>query len=150
MFLSAYGSGWTGSGQIPSREVDAGRLGHFGAIDPSEGGLTQRQMVTAFLRHKDSTNEFDATVYFTRYRLSLWNDFTFFLRGPVLGDEIEQDDSRFYTGANLKYHRHGRWRGISFRTTVAFGLISVFCATPEVVGMPAPSDWPWSSTLKPK
>jgi TonB family protein len=122
LFLSAYGSGWIGSGQIPSREVDGARLGHFGAIDPSEGGLTQRQMMTAYVRHKDAANELDATAYFTRYRLSLWNDFTFFLADPVLGDEIEQDDSRFYTGANLRYHRHGWWRGISFRTTMGAQL----------------------------
>ena len=122
VFVQAYGSGWTGSGQIPSREVDAGRLNQFGSIDPTEGGLTERQMVSLFLHHKDVDNEFDATVYFTRYRLSLWDDFTFFLNNPVLGDEIEQDDSRFVTGANLRYHRHSHWRNISFRTTVGAQL----------------------------
>ena len=118
VFFSAYGSAWTGSGQIPSREVDAGRLSQFGAIDPTEGGMTQRQMITGFLKHKDPKNEFDATVYFTRYRLSLWNDFTFFLADPKNGDEIEQDDSRFFTGVALAYHRHSHWHGFSFRTTV--------------------------------
>ncbi len=118
LFFQAYGSSWTGSGQIPSREVDSGRMSQFGAIDPTEGGITQRQMVTGFLKHKDATNEFDATVYFTKYRLSLWNDFTFFLADPKNSDLIEQDDSRFFTGANLAYHRHSHWKNLSFRTTV--------------------------------
>jgi TonB family protein len=122
VFFEAYGSGWIGSGQIPSREVDAGRLDRFGSVDPSEGGLTERQMVTAFLHHRDPVHEFDATVYFVRYRLSLWNDFTFFLRDPVNGDEIEQDDARTVTGANLTYHHHTEWRSILFRTTVGAQL----------------------------
>ena len=122
LFLSVYGSGWIGSGQIPAREVEAGRLQQFGAIDPSEGGLTERQMVTAYLHHLDPVHEFDATVYFVRYRLSLWNDFTFFLRDPQNGDEIEQDDARTVTGANLSYHHHARWRGLRLRTTVGAQL----------------------------
>ncbi len=116
-FLQGYGSQWIGSGQIPSREVDAHRIDQFGSIDPSEGGQTQRQMLSLFLKHKDPKNEFDITIYVTRYRLSLWNDFTFFLKNPTTGDEIEQDDSRVFTGVNLSYHRHSTWHGISFRHT---------------------------------
>ncbi len=117
-FISAYGSGWKSSGQIPSREVDAGLLDQFGSIDPSEGGETQRQMVTAFLRHKDAKHELTATFYYLRYRLSLWNDFTFFASNPLHGDEIEQDDDRNVTGFNVAYHVHHHWRSLSFRTTV--------------------------------
>ena len=116
LFFSAYGSGWTGSGQIPERDV--ARIGQFGSEDPSEGGLTERQMVTAFFRHDSGAQEIDATAYVTRYRLSLWNDFTFFLADPVHGDEIEQDDARVFGGAKLAWHFHRRWHGIAWRTTV--------------------------------
>ena len=61
LFIEAYGSSWLGSGQIPSREVDAGRLAPFGALDPSEGGLTERQMIRAFLRHDDRIHEIKST-----------------------------------------------------------------------------------------
>ncbi|MGZ3440809.1 MAG: TonB-dependent receptor, partial [Polyangia bacterium] len=118
IFFSAYGSGWNGSGQIPEREVAAGRLSQFGSEDPSEGGLSERQMVTAFFRHRGPTQEIEATAYVTRYRLSLWNDFTFFLNDPVNGDEIEQDDARVFGGGKLAWHFHRRWRGISFRTSI--------------------------------
>lgn len=116
MFLQAYGSGWIGSGQIPTRDVP--RIGQFGAEDPSEGGLTQRQMFTGFLRYKTADHDLTATVYVTRYRLSLWNNFTFFLGDPVNGDEIEQDDARLFAGARLNHSFLRRWRSLSFRTTL--------------------------------
>ena len=38
-------SKWNASGEIPLRAVEAGTLGRFGAIDPSEGGNTLRSTV---------------------------------------------------------------------------------------------------------
>ena len=34
---------WDASGQIPQREVSAGRLDRFGSLDPTEGGRTDRE-----------------------------------------------------------------------------------------------------------
>jgi TonB family protein len=116
VFFQAYGSGWIGSGQIPQRDV--ARIGQFGSEDPSEGGQSERQMVTAFLKYDGGDHEVEATAYVTRYRLSLFNDFTFFLRDPVNGDEIEQDDARVFGGGKLAYHFHRRWHSISLRTTL--------------------------------
>jgi TonB family protein len=116
-FLEAYSGAWVGSGQIPQREVAGGRLGQFGSEDPSEGGMTQRQMFTGFLRYKDGADQLTITTYATRYRLTLFNDFTFFLQDPVNGDEIEQDDSRTFTGARIQYDTEKSVGGISFRTT---------------------------------
>lgn len=120
LFVQGYGAGWTGSGQIPERDV--ARIGRFGSEDPTEGGQTERQMITAFLKYRAGDQELTATVYVTRYRLKLFNDFTFFLNDPVHGDEIEQDDTRVYSGARLAYHVHRRWRGVAFRTTVGAEL----------------------------
>lgn len=118
-FFQAYGSGWVGSGQIPAREVAAGRLDPFGSEDPSEGGLTERQMLSAFLKYQGEDGQaFDATVYVTRYRLALWNDFTFFLNDPVNGDEIEQDDARTFTGGKVTYRLDRRWGNLSLRTVI--------------------------------
>src|SRR5262249_25936334 len=117
-FAQAYGSGWIGSGQIPAREVAAGRLSNFGSEDPSEGGLTERQMLTTFLRYVGESSTFDATAYVTRYRLSLFDDFTFFEANPVNGDEIEQDDARTFTGARLRYEVERSFGSIKARTSV--------------------------------
>ncbi len=120
LFVEAYSSGWNGSGQIPAHDV--GRIGQYGSEDPSEGGQTERQMLTLFAHYHDGDSRFDATAYVTRYRLALFNDFTFFLNDPVNGDEIEQDDARVYAGARLAYQLRKRWRGIVFRTSAGIDM----------------------------
>jgi outer membrane receptor protein involved in Fe transport len=106
---TAYASSWIGSGQIPSRLVDAGFLDRYGAIDPTEGGDTQRQQIIAALHARTGENgAFKAAVSFVRYGLTLFNDFTFQAVDPIHGDEIEQDDRRTIVAANLEYERHDR------------------------------------------
>lgn len=122
MFFEGYGSQWVGSGQIPERAVASGQISQFGSEDPSEGGLTQRQMFTLFFKHHDADSEFKITAYVTRYSLALWNDFTFFLTNPVNGDELEQDDNRVFTGAIFSWKRFQRWRGISFHHQVGASI----------------------------
>jgi outer membrane receptor for Fe3+-dicitrate len=122
---SAYGSQWRSSGQIPQRfvdlpESDPAHLDRFGSIDPTEGGQTQRQMlaVTVDSRPSDS-DQLSITAYAVRYRLTLFNDFTFQLRDEANFDEIEQDDSRFYVGLNALYRKRLDFGDI--RTVVTLG-----------------------------
>jgi outer membrane receptor protein involved in Fe transport len=122
LFFTGYGGGWRSSGQIPSREVDAGALDRFGAIDPTEGGDTQRYSINAFFRYHEGRHELSVNAYYTRYRMALWNNFTFFLRDPERGDQNEQDDDRHVAGLRLSYHAHARWRSIALRTTVGAQL----------------------------
>ena len=108
---SAYGSQWRSSGQIPERfvdlpESDPAHLDRFGAIDPTEGGQTQRQMVSLTVDSRPSdSDQLSLTAYAVRYRLTLFNDFTFQLRDQTNFDEIEQDDSRVYGGLNALYRK---------------------------------------------
>jgi outer membrane receptor protein involved in Fe transport len=108
---TAYGSQWRSSGQIPARFVDLPaddprHLDRFGAIDPSEGGQTQRQMLLLTLESRPTdADQILLSAYLVRYSLRLWNDFTFQLRDPVNGDEIEQNDQRFYGGFNALYRK---------------------------------------------
>src|SRR6185437_14344121 len=78
----------------------------YGAIDPTEGGDTQRQqLILALTAHPDAQTRFTATLSAIRYGLSLFNDFTFQLRDPVNGDEIEQDDQRTTLAADFRFDR---------------------------------------------
>lgn len=105
----AYASSWIGSGQIPARLVDAGFLDRYGALDPTEGGDTQRQQAIAQLRVRlEDQGAFTATASLLRYGLTLFNDFTFQARDPLHGDEIEQDDRRTSVFGALKYERRDR------------------------------------------
>lgn len=109
LFASAYASNWTGSGQIPQRLVDSGFLDRFGALDPSEGGDTQRQQLTlAFRGRNDEQSHFSATISAINYGLTLFNNFTFQTRDPVHGDEIEQTDQRLTLAADIRYDRTTR------------------------------------------
>ena len=108
---SAYGSQWRASGQIPLRlvdlpESDPAHLDRFGSIDPTEGGQTQRQMIALTLdSHPSDADQLSLTAYLVRYRLTLFNDFTFQLRDQANLDEIEQDDARVYGGLNAVYRK---------------------------------------------
>jgi outer membrane receptor protein involved in Fe transport len=87
-------------------ESDPRHLDPFGSIDPTEGGQTQRQMLAVTGEsHPSDTDELAFTAYVVRYRLTLFNDFTFQLRDEPNFDEIEQTDARVYAGLNAVYRR---------------------------------------------
>ncbi len=114
MTWMCYGSTWNGSGQIPARAVcgegDKPNFGpvnpppeaygqpcidHFGYIDPSEGGSTQRHQASlSFNTRFGEDSELAVTTFLTKYRFTLWSNFTFFELDPVHGDEVEQDADR--------------------------------------------------------
>ncbi len=98
--LMSYGSGWNGSGQIPLRAVQAGSLDRFGAVDPTEGGNTQRH--SAMLRARGPGtrhgSEWDVSAYLIRYDFALYSNFTFFAGDSVNGDQFVQTDHRTIAG----------------------------------------------------
>jgi TonB family protein len=108
LLASAYASSWYGSGQIPARLVDSGILDRYGAIDPTEGGDTQRQQaILALTTHPDSTSNFSVSLSLIRYNLDIFNNFTFQLDNPD-GDEIEQTDNRVTFYAAMRYERQDK------------------------------------------
>jgi hypothetical protein len=127
----SYGSTWNASGQIPARAVcgegepqtsarEAGArcIDRFDAIDPSEGGATQRHSVQVALTTSAEAADLAAMFYVVRYRFTLWSDFTFLAHDPVKSDEIEQDDDRWVLGADVRARRHDHWHAMTFTSTV--------------------------------
>ena len=81
MLGSVYYGDWDGSGQIPVRAVGngPGQISRFGAIDPSEGGTTDRENLSVQYNYKpDPSQTWDAQLWGSRYYLKLFSDFTFF------------------------------------------------------------------------
>lgn len=121
--LSTFSSSWNASGQIPDREVLAGRLSRFGSIDDSEGGNTSRTNFNLSYVQRTSNGEFETQMYSFKYRFRLFSNFTFYLEDPINGDEIEQDDNRSVQGLNTRYsffHKLGNMNnkltvGLSYR-----------------------------------
>ena len=123
LLFTGYSSGWIGSGQIPARLVDAGVLDRYGAVDPTEGGATQRQQAILSLTSKlEGRARFTARLSVLRYALALFNDFTFQARDPVHGDELEQDDRRTSISASLRYDRDDVIDSLGYRIAATTSL----------------------------
>ncbi|HEX9997593.1 MAG TPA: TonB-dependent receptor [Abditibacterium sp.] len=94
----AYDGEWNSTDQVPRRAVDAGLIGRFGNIDPTNGGKSSRYSLSGQLRRDD----FSLGAYAIDYRLNLWSNFTYFLDDPIRGDQFEQADRRRIYGIQTR------------------------------------------------
>jgi outer membrane receptor protein involved in Fe transport len=118
--LMAYQGRWNSTDQIPERAVSSGQLGRFGAIDPTDGGNSQRYSLSYERRHADGDHEFQLNAYAMRYRLQLFSNFTYFLNDPVNGDQFEQADRRAVYGIAPTWLTIGKLWGLD--SIVKLGL----------------------------
>src|SRR6476661_661647 len=65
----------------------------------------------------DDAASWKANAYAVRSELDLFNDFTYFLSNPVLGDQFHQHDARVMTGANASRTLNGTFAGLPMQTT---------------------------------
>lgn len=113
-------SDWKSTDQIARRAVDNGMLGRFDAIDPSDGGDSQRYALTGEWHRQDADGETNIMAYGVYSKLNLFSNFTFFLDNnefnnpngcaglasgrldPALfktcGDQFGQPDERYTSG----------------------------------------------------
>jgi outer membrane cobalamin receptor len=98
----AYRGRWSSTDQIPRRAVESQQLGRYDAVDPTDGGRSQRYSLSASLRRTDGATATRADAYVVRSDLRLFSNFTYFLRDPLSGDQMEQRDSRVTSGANFE------------------------------------------------
>ncbi|MGI9106815.1 MAG: TonB-dependent receptor [Pyrinomonadaceae bacterium] len=113
------------SGQIPLDEVAAGQLDRFGFLDPFNGGRIRTGVFSSYYRKEGAAgNTFKIDGFVSRSLFDLWSNFTNFLdddltvfdengdgfddddptdRPGLIGDEIQQHDSRLQQGANVQY-----------------------------------------------
>ena len=95
-----YQAKWNSTDQIPKRAVDAGQLGRFDAIDPSDGGQSHRYSVSGAWRRSDAAASTRVNAYLIDWKLDLFSNFTYFLDDPVNGDQFAQPDRRRTAGVN--------------------------------------------------
>src|SRR5262249_35467914 len=94
----AYGSRWHSTDQIAQRAVEEGLIDRFGTLDPTDGGNTQRYSLSGRWAMRDGDIQTRANAYVISSQLKLFNNFTYFLRDPVNGDQFEQKDDRLVIG----------------------------------------------------
>ena len=121
VWASHYRAEWHGSGLLPSRAIRAGLIDRFGAIDPNEGGITQRTNLNVdYTWRVTDAQRLTAHAYVSYYSLSLFNDFTFFLNDPEHGDMINQRDRRLLAGFDTQYEIKSRPLGMPLTSTAGF------------------------------
>ena len=114
----AYRGTWHSSDQIP---VDAVPLvGFFGALNPTDGGESQRYSLQAEWHRSSENSETKVTAYGFYYDLNLFSDFTYFLDDPVKGDQFEQQDRRWVAGLDAHHAIFSKWFGRKVANT--FGV----------------------------
>ncbi|HXE58530.1 MAG TPA: TonB-dependent receptor [Gemmatimonadales bacterium] len=120
---SGFAARWNASGQVPERAVRAGTISRFGAIDPSEGGSTERYELSAALRSDPgAAQRWELRAYGVRYRFRLYSNFTFFLADTLDGDGIEQVDDRVLAGIQASRVTPGGLVGVRGWRAVGLGL----------------------------
>jgi hypothetical protein len=95
---------WNNSTDIPVRAITEGFVGdRFGTLDPTDGGRSQRESLSAQFRHAIGEGQIDAGAYFEYNQLHIYNDFTQFLVDPIHGDQEDQFENRRVVGGAIHY-----------------------------------------------
>lgn len=125
-------SDWKSTDQIAQRALDQGLIGRFDAIDPTDGGNSQRYSLTGEWHRQDTGSETKLTAYGIYSKLNLYSNFTYFLDNNELnnpegcaglnpgqldpslfnscGDQFGQPDDRWTTGfkgSHTLFHKIG-------------------------------------------
>jgi hypothetical protein len=94
----AYSNAWNSTDQVPLRAITSGLIGLNGELDPTDGGDTSRFSLSARLAQSDDAGSWKANAYLVKYRMDLYNNYTWFTDDPVNGDQFHQFDNRIYGG----------------------------------------------------
>jgi outer membrane receptor protein involved in Fe transport len=118
------------SNQIPRRAVSEGLISPFGAIDPTDGGRTQRYSLSARYADSDDRRQIKANAYVIGDSLTLLSDFDYFAlfpkkvtSGPFagqFGDQFVQSERRKIIGGGASYTGFGKLLGRDTATTFGF------------------------------
>ena len=96
---------WHSTDQIPQRAVDSGQISRFGFIEESDGGETYRHAGIVDWQSSSTDASTRLTGYVQRYGVQLFHNFTYFLNDPINGDQFEQFEKRWTSGAKATHRR---------------------------------------------
>jgi hypothetical protein len=112
----AYHGKWDSSDQMPDSAIPL--VGRFGALNPTDGGNSQRYSLQAEWHRQDANSKTQIMAYGFYYDLDLYSDFTYYLDDPIKGDQFEQQDKRFVFGLDLRHTIFSQWSGRKVETTL--------------------------------
>ncbi|MDP3553002.1 TonB-dependent receptor [Methylocystis sp.] len=116
----AYANRWYSTDQIPMRAVNSGLLSLWGTTDPTDGGNTTRFSLSGRWSQTEGNHYSRVEAYAIRSTLELYNNFTYYLAHPDVGDQFRQFDRRTIVGVNAQ---HGiAWNSFGLPVQTRFGL----------------------------
>lgn len=121
----AYSNSWNSTDQIPLRTISQGLIGLYGALDPTDGGRSNRFSISGQFRKTEAEGTTKVNFYVIRSSLDLYNNFTYFLNDamvppgdPLNGDQFHQRDSRVIGGLNASHTFNHTFAGLPMQTEV--------------------------------
>lgn len=114
----AYKNSWNATDQIPSRALQSGQIGRFGAVDPSDGGNTSRYSLSYAMHQRSQNSLFEMDAFAVQSSLNLFSNFTYFLTNPDDGDQFHQNEQRRMLGANVSQAWFNTIAGFEMRNKI--------------------------------
>jgi outer membrane receptor protein involved in Fe transport len=114
----AYANRWYASDQIPERAVITGVIPLWGNLDRTDGGNATRFSLSARWSQVEGPHSSRVEAYAIRSTLNLYNNFTYFLANPDLGDQFRQFDRRTVLGVNAQHAYRYEFAGLPIETRV--------------------------------
>jgi hypothetical protein len=111
---------WHSTDQIPRRAIESGDIDRFGFIEETDGGETYRYSGVFDWQTSGTNDSTRLTAHVQRYGVQLFHNFTYFLNDPINGDQFEQYEKRWTSGAKLTHRRLVRFGDTA--TENAFGV----------------------------
>ena len=104
----------------PLRAIQAGLIGRFGVLDPTDRGRTRRYSLSGHYGVEGQGWRFTANAYAIHSDETLINNFTHFLDDAVNGDQELQDEARDVLGGDAALTLHADLGAI--QTDTVFGV----------------------------
>jgi hypothetical protein len=92
---------WNSTDQVPLSLIQSGQLGLYSAMDPTDGGRSDRLVLDGEWHAHDERGYTRVAAYLAHNSLTLWSNFTYFENNPARGDQFQQQESRNYFGGSV-------------------------------------------------
>ena len=116
--VAYYSANWTSTDQVPLSLIEDGSLSRYSALDPTDGGNTERALLATEWHQRDSTGYTKVNAFLQHYSLNLWSNFTYYENDPVNGDQFHQSENRNFMGAGLVRGWHHSFFGHDSTTEI--------------------------------
>ncbi|KQV91427.1 TonB-denpendent receptor [Massilia sp. Root351] len=114
----AYRNRWSATDQVPLRAVEAGLIGRYGTLDPSDGGDSARYSLSWQLHRRGAASRSELSAYAIRSSLDLYSNFTYLLADSGQGDQFNQSEHRNVAGFDASHTWLHALHGVEMRSRI--------------------------------